>query len=202
MSFINSIFNSSNIKNVKSVLGADIQWFFDSLNSKYKKIDSNNSSRFDSFVGLNGDLINGAKFMLEKRRFYNGPIMNKKGSDLNDKEVIIILSENLSKQKYFSKDFYNTINKIVIKWHCDVLLSDTPSERLFGSSLRDKEIIEMKFYENLDAYYNFILETYGAFIFADDATAPIDNTYVDKYNELATNMRLSASQYAKFSRNM
>ncbi len=191
--------NTGEIKNARSILGRNIQWFFDSLDSDHNKIgDDKWDGRYKSFITLNGDLINGAKAVYANKRKYNGVIICENMSDLNDKENRRLILENNNRMKIFSKEFYDTINEILNKWFSNVLLIEPSKERFFGSSLRNRELAEIQFFNDNANYYSFILENEAVFLFADDVAIPIEE-FAENYNELATKMNESLAVFKKYN---
>jgi len=193
-----SIWTTDEIQNGRSETGADIQWFFDTLDSSLKKTgDENWQLRYNKFLVLNGDLIHRAKRNYENRKKYNGEIICKNMSDLNDKENIRIILENINRMKGISKEFYDKMNEMLSDWFTKVLLYETPEERLPKSSLKDSENTEMQFLIINAKYYRFILDNEGSFTFNDDGAVPIKENVIEEYNELVSKMNESLKKHKK-----
>ena len=186
------------IQNARSETGADVQWFFNTLDPSLKKIgDEKWELRYNKFSVLCGDLIDDAKKKYKNRRKNNGAIMCLNVSGLNDKENIRIILENINRMKEFSKDFYNKMNEILCDWFTKVLLQEPAAERLYQSSLKENELIEMQYLNDAARYYEFILKNEGSFIFNVDGMVPIKEYLVDEYKDLDSKMRESLGRYMK-----
>jgi hypothetical protein len=186
------------IQNARSEVGADIQWFFDTLDASLTKTgDDKWELRYNKFLVLSGNSIQSAKKNYENRRKFNGAIICENMSDLQDKENRRIILENTNRMKVFSKTFYDKMDEILNDWFTTVLLLEPPEERLYQSTLKDRELTEMQFLNDNAKYYGFILENGESFIFTNDGAEPIKEHLVDEYSELVTKMTESLNKYIK-----